>query len=77
MASINTEFKKLSKIVQLILLVIPPIGWFTEIAVRLSAFIHGKSKNQLIMLLVAIPFGLALQFVDFVWVLLYDKLILT
>lgn len=77
MASLNSEFQKLPKIVQLLLLIIPFVGWVTEVVVRLSAFLHGKATNQLIILILSIPFGLILGIVDFVWVLLKGKLILT
>lgn len=76
MASINSEFQKLPRLVQLLLLIIPGVGWITEIVVRLSAFIHGKGTNQIIALILAIfipIFGI----VDFIWVLLFKKLILT
>ncbi len=76
MASINSSFQKLPRLVQVLLLIIPGIGWITEIVVRLSAFIHGKGTNQIIALILAIiiPF---FGWVDVVWVLLYKKLILT
>ena len=77
MASLNNAFKSLPRLVQLLLLIIPGVGWITEIVVRLSAFIHLKAMNQLIILILSIPFGIIIQYVDFVWVLLYKKLILT
>ncbi len=77
MASLNNAFKSLPRLVQLLLLIIPGVGWITEIVVRLSAFIHGKAMNQLIILILSIPFGIIIQYVDFVWVLFYKKLILT
>ena len=43
MASLNNAFKSLPRLVQLLLLIIPGVGWITEIVVRLSAFIHGTN----------------------------------
>lgn len=76
MASLNNSFKKLPRLVQFILLIIPGVGWITEIVVRLSAFIHGKGLNQIIALLLAI-FIPIFSWIDLVWVLLFKKLILT
>lgn len=76
MASINSSFQKLPRLIQALLLLIPVVNWITEIVVRLSAFIHGKGTNQIIALILAIiiPF---FGWIDLVWVLLYKKLILT
>ena len=54
MANLNSEFKKLPRLVQILLLLIPGIGWITEIVVRLSAFLNGKATNQIIALILAI-----------------------
>ena len=54
MANLNSEFKKLPRIVQILLLLIPGLGWITEIVVRLSAFLNGKATNQIIALILAI-----------------------
>ncbi len=76
MANLNSEFKKLPRLVQILLLLIPGIGWITEIVVRLSAFLNGKATNQIIALVLAIfiPF---FSWIDLIWVILFKKLILT
>ncbi|MDE6967199.1 MAG: hypothetical protein K2P12_00955 [Clostridia bacterium] len=76
MASLNKQFQDLPLLIKIILL-LPGIGWITEIVVRLSAFLNGKSTNQLIALVLFIFFGLILSIVDLVWVILKGKLILT
>ena len=76
MANLNSEFKKLPRIVQILLLLIPGLGWITEIVVRLSAFLNGKATNQIIALILAI-FIPVFSWVDLIWVLLFKKLILT
>lgn len=76
MANLNSEFKKLPRLVQILLLLIPGIGWITEIVVRLSAFLNGKATNQIIALILAI-FIPVFSWVDLIWVILFKKLILT
>ncbi len=76
MANLNSEFKKLPRLVQILLLLIPGIGWITEIVVRLSAFLNGKATNQIISLILAI-FIPIFSWIDLIWVILFKKLILT
>ena len=76
MANLNSEFKKLPRMVQILLLLIPGLGWITEIVVRLSAFLNGKATNQIIALILAI-FIPVFSWVDLIWVILFKKLILT
>ena len=76
MANLNSEFKKLPRLVQILLLLIPGLGWITEIVVRLSAFLNGKATNQIIALILAI-FIPVFSWVDLIWVILFKKLILT
>ncbi len=76
MANLNSEFKKLPRLVQILLLLIPGIGWITEIVVRLSAFLNGKATNQIIALVLAI-FIPIFSWIDLIWVILFKKLILT
>ena len=76
MANLNREFKKLPRLVQILLLLIPGIGWITEIVVRLSAFLNGKATNQIIALILAI-FIPIFSWIDLIWVILFKKLILT
>lgn len=76
MTNLNSEFKKLPRLVQILLLLIPGIGWITEIVVRLSAFLNGKATNQIIALILAI-FIPIFSWIDLIWVILFNKLILT
>ena len=75
MANLNSEFKKLPRLVQILLLLIPGIGWITEIVVRLSAFLNGKATNQIIALILAI-FIPIFSWIDLIWVILFKNLIL-
>lgn len=76
--SINSGFKSLPRLVQIILLLIPGVNWFTEILVRGSAALHGKAVLQIVVLIFAIlPTGVLLGWIDLFSCLLLKKLILT
>ncbi|MDE7164669.1 MAG: hypothetical protein K2O04_04515 [Clostridiales bacterium] len=76
--SLNSSFKSLPRLIQIILLLIPGVNWFTEILVRGSAALHGKAMLQLIVLIFAIlPTGVLLGWIDLFSCLLQKKLILT
>lgn len=76
--SINSGFKSLPRLVQIILLLIPGVNWLTEVIVRGSAALHGKAMGQIIVLIFAIlPTGILLGWIDLFSCLLCKKLILT
>lgn len=76
--SINSGFKSLPRLVQIILLLIPGVNWITEIVVRGSAALHGKATLQIIVLIFAIlPTGVLLGWIDLFSCLIQKKLILT
>lgn len=78
MASLNSSFKSLPRLVQILLLLIPGVNWFTEILVRGSAALHGKAMLQIVVLIFAIlPTGVLLGWIDLFSCLLQKKLILT
>lgn len=69
-------FEKQSKLIKVILLLIPVVGWVCEILVRLSAVLRKGSTVNLIGLVLFIFFGWVLQFVDLFAEILTDKLFL-
>ena len=72
-----TWFDKQSKLVKIILLLIPGINWIVEIGVRWSTYAkQGGLLRLIICILVTIPSGVAFGWLDFVWVLLFDKFFL-
>ena len=72
-----TWFNKQSRLVQLLLLLIPFVNWITEIVVRWSTWMKkGGLLRLIICVLVTIPSGIAFGILDFVWVLLFKKLFL-
>lgn len=75
---IYKEFGKLSKLVKIVLLLIPGVNWVTEILVRWSSALNTKSTLQtVIALLVTIPTGIAFGWLDLIWILLFDRLTFT
>ena len=70
-----TWFNKQSRLVQLLLLLIPGVNWVVEIGVRWSAYFKTKSLLTLIFAIITIPAGLVFGWVDLVWLLLFRHLL--
>ena len=69
-------FYKQNFLVQLILLLIPGINWVIEIGVRWSAYFKtNKLLTLVVAILVTIPSGIIIGWVDLVWLLLFRHLI--
>lgn len=72
-----TWFNRQSRLVQIILLLIPGVNWITEIVVRWSTFLKkGGIIRLIICILVTIPSGIVFGWIDLLWVLLFKKLCL-
>jgi len=72
-----TWFNKQSRLVQILLLLIPVVNWITEIVVRWSTYLKkGGLIRLVICILVTIPSGIAFGWIDLVWVLLFKKFFL-
>ena len=72
-----TWFNKQSRLVQLLLLLIPGVNWITEIVVRWSTWNKkGGLLRLVICVLVTFPTGVAFGILDFVWVLLFGEFFL-
>lgn len=68
-------FYKQSKLVQLLLLLIPGVNWVVEIAIRWSAYLSRPKLLTLVFAIVAtVSFGV-FGWVDLVWLLLFDHLL--
>ncbi len=68
-------FNSCSRLVQIILLIIPVVNWIVEILVRADDFISDKKMSSLLFLIIFILGGWILGYVDLVWVLLFHHLI--
>ena len=71
-----TWFNKQSRLVQILLLLIPGVNWITEIVVRWGTFLKKGGLIRLIISIITIPAGMIFGWVDLVWVLLFKKLFL-
>lgn len=71
-----TWFNKQSRLVQIILLLIPGVNWITEILVRWSTYLKKGGTARLIISIIVTIFGLVFGWIDLVWLLLFNKLLL-
>ena len=71
-----TWFNKQSRLVQVLLLLIPVVNWIVELIVRWSTWLKKGGLIRLIISILTIPFGLIFGWVDVVWVLLFKHLFL-
>lgn len=69
-------FHKQSKLIQVILLLIPVVNYITEILVRWSAFLKkGGAIRLIVCIIVTIPTGIIIGWLDAIWTLLFNKLL--
>ena len=71
-----TWFNRQSRLVQILLLLIPVVNWIVEIIVRWSTFLKNGGVFRLIICLVVTIGGLFVGWLDCIWVLLFKKLFL-
>ena len=70
-------FEKQSRLVQILLLFIPVVNWLVEVLVRWShALRKGTLFKYVIAILVTLPLGLIVGWLDMLWCLLFKHLIL-
>ena len=67
--------KKQSKVVQILLLVIPPINWVVELVMRWQQFLAKNTAPRLVLAILAWPLGAVLGWIDAVLLLLDGKLL--
>ncbi len=74
----DTWFHKQSKLIQIILLIIPVVGWIIDLLVRWSAFLRNQSLVNLVMALIITIFGAfwILTILDAVFICLNNKMFL-
>ena len=71
-----TWFNKQSRLVQILLLLIPVVNWITELYVRWTTWLKKGGLLRLVICLAVTIFGVFVGWVDLVWVLLFKKLFL-
>jgi hypothetical protein len=68
-------FNSQSRLIQLILLLIPGVNWIVELVVRFTALIEKPTTENILGAILSL-FGIILGWVDLVWVLLFNHLFL-
>lgn len=71
-----TWFKKQSRLIRILLLAIPGVNWVTEMVVRWSSWLKKPNLTRLAVSIGVTFFGFVFGWVDLVWMLLHDKLLL-
>ncbi len=71
-----TWFNKQSRLVQVILLIIPVVNEIVELIVRWSTWFKKGGLLRLILAILTIPLGILFGWIDVVWTLLFGKLFL-
>ena len=71
-----TWFNRQSRIVQILLLLIPVVNWITELVVRWSTLFKKFTLLRLIVCLIVTVGGIFVGWIDLIWVLLFKKLCL-
>ncbi|HIY98112.1 MAG TPA: hypothetical protein H9677_01895 [Firmicutes bacterium] len=71
-----TWFNKQSRLVQVLLLLIPVVNWITEIVVRWSTFFKKGGIIRLIVCIVVTFLGIIVGWIDLIWVLITKHLFL-
>ena len=69
-------FNSQSRLVQILLLIIPFVNWITEIVVRWDKALKTKNVLDIIVAVVVLIFGVPFGLIGLVWVLLFNHLIL-
>lgn len=70
-------FEKQSRLVQILLLLIPGVNWVVEVLVRWSHALRKKTLlKYLIAIIVTLPSGVIIGWLDMLWCLLFKHLVL-
>ena len=71
-----TWFNRQSRLVQIILLLIPLVNWVVEVIVRWSTFLQKGGTVRLVICIVVTFLGLFVGWIDCIWVLVTKHLFL-
>ena len=74
----DKAFNKQNKLVKILLLLIPGVNWITELLVRWSVALRTKNLIHILIAILAIPgLGVIFGWLDLIWILLNNRLILS
>ncbi len=68
-------FNSQSRLVQILLLLIPVVNWIVEIGVRWSHFFDKKGFGSLLLAILVTVVGVVWGWIDVIWCLLFKHLI--
>ena len=69
-------FHKQNKLIQVLLLLVPFVNWIVELLVRWSAVLRKGGILSIIVAVIVTIGGLFIGWLDAIWTLLFNKLIL-
>jgi uncharacterized membrane protein YbhN (UPF0104 family) len=69
-------FNEQERLVKIIFLFIPIIGWLIEILVRVSALVKSQSTTNILGLIIFVLGGYIFQFFDLIYLAITDKMLL-
>ncbi len=69
-------FEKQSRLVQIILLLIPVVNWVVEVGVRWSHALKKKSLLKYVIAIVVTFLGIVVGWLDVIWCLLFKHMFL-
>ncbi len=71
-----TAFKRLPKVLQVILLLFPGINWIVELILRFGRALEKFNLVNLLVAILCLPFGVIIGWIDMVLVIFSDHLLL-
>ena len=71
-----TWFNKQSRLVQILLLLIPFVNWIVELYVRWSTWAQKGGAVRLVVSIIVTVFGMVFGWLDLIWVLIFKRLLL-
>lgn len=69
-------FNEQERLVKIIFLFIPIVGWLIEILVRVSTLIKSQSTTNILGLIIFVIGGYIFQFFDLIYLAITDKMLL-
>ena len=72
----DKSFNKQSKLVKILLLLIPGVNWITELLVRWSVALRTKGLLHILLAILVTIGGFAFGWLDLIWILVFGHLVL-
>lgn len=69
-------FNKQSRLVQILLLLIPFVNWVVELLVRWSVALRTKNIIHVVIAVLIIIVGMPFGWLDLVWILIFNHMLL-